>query len=100
MKLDVQTINFEADDKLLQMVNVHIRKLSSIENKIIGADVYLKSLPNHEQQTKTVEIKLYVPGNDLYAEHHADTFDEALLQTVKKMKGQIIKRKDMLQSRP
>lgn len=99
MKIDVESINFEADEKLLAMVNSQIKKLSNIENKITGVDVYLKSLPNHDQLTKTVEMRLFVPGNDLYAEHHADTFDEALLQTAKKMRGQILKRKDMMQNR-
>ena len=99
MKIDIQTINFEAGSQLVEMVNDSIKKLSEIESKITGVDVYLKSLPNPEQLTKTVELPLYVPGNDLYAEHHSDTFDEALSQTYKKLRGQIIKRKDMMQSR-
>ena len=99
MKIDIQTIGFEADEKVMDLVNKRIQKLSDLENDMTGIDVYLKTIRDDQDQNKKVEMRAFLPGNDLFSEYQTDTFDEAIQQTYQKMKRQLVKRKEILQSR-
>lgn len=99
MKTDIQTINFDASADLLDAVNGNIDKLSALEKDITEVDVYLKTVNDQQDRTKNVEMRLFVPGNDLYAEYQAESFDEALQQTYQKLRKQLVKRKEMIRNR-
>lgn len=101
MKIDIQTLNFEASDGLLDKLQGALQKLTQYEDGITGADVYLKKFDTHDVGTRKVEIKLYVPGGNLYADHQANSFHEAIHEAAGKMRNQLLKRKEMIrQKRP
>ena len=78
MNVQIQTVHFDADSKLLEHVNAKIEKLKTFHDKIIGADVYLK-LDNMSQQVrdKVAEIKVYVPGHSYFVKHQSKSFEES-----------------------
>ena len=78
MNVQIRTVHFEADSKLLNHVNEKIQKLSTFHDKIIGAEIYLK-LDNMSQQVrdKVAEIKVYVPGHSHFVKHQSKTFEES-----------------------
>lgn len=95
MKTDIQTIGFEANDDLMAFVNDRIKLLQRYHNNITGIDVYLKSVKNDEEETKIAEIKVFVPGPSLYADYQAESFREAIIESVKKIERQLKKIKDI-----
>ena len=67
MKIDIQSIHFDADTKLLDYINKKVTKLSTFHEGIKGADVYLKLQKTTEKDNKLVEIKVNVPNGPLFA---------------------------------
>ena len=78
MNVQIQTVHFDADSKLLEHVNAKIEKLKTFHDKIIGAEVYLK-LDNKSQQVrdKVAEIKVYVPKHSYFVKHQSKTFEQS-----------------------
>jgi putative sigma-54 modulation protein len=92
MEIRIQSVKFDADVKLTNYVERKVAKLSHfLEGRIIAADVTLSLTPDHAN--KKVSILLEVPGHDLRAERHADTFESAVVECVDVLKTQISKLK-------
>jgi len=95
MELRIQTIHFDADTKLLEFAQKKLSKLSTFHDSIIDADLYLKfTAASSMVKEKTVEIKVHVPGNTLFASNSSDTFEEAIDLAVETMKRQLKRTKE------
>src|SRR5258708_23934853 len=97
MRLQVHSIHFNADRKLIGFIQNKIDKLETFYDRLVGGEVFLR-LNNEGIDNKTVEIKLKVPGNELFAKEHARSFEaatglatEALRAQLKKFKTKIKK---------
>ncbi|NQW06912.1 MAG: ribosome-associated translation inhibitor RaiA [Candidatus Pelagibacter sp.] len=93
MKVNVQTPNFAADDKLIMFIEKKLSKLEQFYDRIIFADVFLKVQKTSEKQNKTVEILLSIPGDDLIVKKEARTFEEGTDECVQSLERQLKKRK-------
>lgn len=93
MKMDLQTVGFNATEELLAYTREKTEGLYKYYDQIVGAEVYLKLVNNDADQTKVAEIKLNIPGNDLYADSQSEKFEGAVNSTVDKLKAQIRKLK-------
>lgn len=98
VKLNVRSVNFDADQKLIDFIQGKIDKLTQMFDKIIEADVYLKVDNNHESENKTVEIRLYIPGHDLFAKKTAKNFEAATDEVAEALRRQAKKRKERVRS--
>lgn len=96
MKWDIQTVGFHAQDELIAHTQEKTEGLQKYYDQIVGAEVYLKLVQDQHKQTKVAEIKLNIPGNDLYAESSSDGFEKSVNESVEKLKGQIRKLKTKL----
>ena len=78
MNVQIQTVHFDADSKLLEHVNAKIEKLKTFHDKIIGAEVYLRldSL-SHQVRDKIAEIKVYAPRHSYFVKHQSKSFEES-----------------------
>jgi putative sigma-54 modulation protein len=76
MKLQVHSIHFDADQKLIDFVQKRIDKLETFYDRLVDGEVFLR-LNNEGIDNKTVEIKLRVPGTQLFAIEKAKSFEEA-----------------------
>ena len=94
MKLQIQSIHFDADKKLLEFIQKKLDKLDTFYDRILGAEVYLKLENDNQKENKLVNIKLNIPGNDLICKEQAGTFEEAIDKSVENLKNQIKKQKD------
>ena len=78
MNVQIRTVHFDADSKLLELVNAKIEKLKTFHDKIIGADVYLKlDSMSHQVKDKIAEIKVYVPRHSYFVKHQSKNFEES-----------------------
>ena len=92
MDIKIQSIHFDADQKLVDFVEEKVGKLSHYYDKIIGGDVFLK-LETADQQNKVAEIKIKLPGKDLFAKKQCKSFEEATDEAVEALRRQINKHK-------
>jgi len=79
MKLQIQAIRFDADEKLLAFIQQKLDKLDTFYDRIINGEVFLK-LGNKETNkihTKVIDVKLFVPGATLFVSEKGTTFEEA-----------------------
>jgi putative sigma-54 modulation protein len=76
MDIRVQSVKFDADDKLLAFVNKKVEKLSKFFDGFLKADVTLSLLPDN--LNKEVKIRLQVPGDDIYVTRNAKSFEDAV----------------------
>jgi putative sigma-54 modulation protein len=93
MKMDLQTVGFNATDELTTYVREKTEGLYKYYDQIVGAEVYLKLVNDEKGETKVAEIKLNIPGNDIYADSRAEKFEGAVNASVEKLKSQIRKLK-------
>lgn len=77
MKINLQTLKFDAKQELKDYVEEKVAKLSKYDDKIISAEVTL-SLDGDVTDNKVCEIRLVVPGYDDFVKKNATTFEEAI----------------------
>jgi len=94
MRVKIQSIHFDADTKLLDFVENRVGKLNTYSNAIIDSEVYLKLDKSNTHENKVAEIKLIVPGNDLFAKRQCATFEQATDQAVEAIRRQLKKQKE------
>ncbi|HEY5746814.1 MAG TPA: ribosome-associated translation inhibitor RaiA [Chryseolinea sp.] len=76
MKLQVHSIHFDADIKLIDFIQKKLNKLETFYDRLVDGEVFLR-LNNEGIENKTVEIKVRVPGNQLFAIEKARSFEAA-----------------------
>ena len=92
MEIRIQSIKFNADQKLLDFVEKKVSKLEKSHDGIIGVDVALSLLAEH--QNKNVKVHVQIPGNDLVIERNAKTFEDALVDCVDILKDNLVRAKE------
>jgi putative sigma-54 modulation protein len=99
MKIRVQSIHFTADIKLLDFIQKKADKLDQFYDQIIGGDVYLRLEKTEDEGNKITEIKLMIPGNDLFAKEQCKSFEEATDRAIESLRRQLDKHKEKVRSR-
>ncbi|MFM1875511.1 MAG: ribosomal subunit interface protein [Bacteroidota bacterium] len=94
MKVKIQSIHFDADQKLLNFIENKVGKLNTFSNSIIDSEVFLRLDKSASHDNKIAEIKLLVPGNDLFAKRQCKTFEEATDLAVEALRRQLKKQKE------
>lgn len=94
MKVKVQSIHFDADQKLIDFVEEKVEKLRHFYENIIDSEVFLRLDKNITQENKIAEIKLNTPGKILFASEQCATFEQAADKSVEALKRQITKHKE------
>jgi putative sigma-54 modulation protein len=95
MNVNIQTVHFDADDKLVDYVSRKLEKLNTFHDRILKVDVYLK-LDNvvHNIKDKEVEIRVHVPRYDFFAKACTKSFEEAFDFAMESIVSQIKRKKE------
>lgn|SRR5699024_4506705 len=93
MNITVQSIKFDADQKLIEFIKKKTGKLQQYLDNIIEGVCYLKLENVDNEENKIVELKLNIPGHQLFAKAQAKTFEEATDIAVESIRRQINKHK-------
>ena len=100
MNIQLKTVHFTADQKLIDFVNKKVSKLDTYFEGIIGIEVIMKVDKPETANNKIAEIKLSIPGYDyLFAEKQADTFEESLDLAIEAIRRQLAKFKEKLKDK-
>ena len=90
MKLQVHSIHFDADRRLIDFIKKKIGKLETFYNRMVEGEVFLR-INNEGIENKTVEIKLKVPGDQLFAKEQARSFEVAATNATDALRMQLEK---------
>ncbi|RBL88473.1 ribosome hibernation-promoting factor, HPF/YfiA family [Chitinophaga flava] len=95
MNVQIQTVHFDADSKLIDHVNKKLQKLSTFYDRIISVDVFLK-LDNlaHQVKDKIAEIRVRIPRQDLFVKHESKSFEESFDLAFDSLVNQVKKQKE------
>ena len=91
MKLQMHSIHFDADKKLVDFVQKKTEKLQKLYDRIIDGEVFMRLDKNAANENKIVEIKLNIPGSQLFAKDRSSTFEAATNVTVEALRRQLNK---------
>jgi len=94
MNIKIHSLRFDADIKLINFVESKVGKLDQYYNNIIGAEVNLRIDNSESEGNKVADIKVLIPGNDLFSKRQAKSFEEATDLAIEALKKQLKKTKE------
>ncbi len=94
MNVKIQSVKFDADQKLIDFIQAKMNKLDRFAENTISAEVIMKLDKDIERGNKVVTIKLIVPGGDLVADYRSKSFEESVDEAIDALKKQIEKHKE------
>ena len=96
MELKIQSIHFDATEKLQAFIEKKIAKLEKTYEDIQKAEVQLKVVKPDTALNKETSITVTVPGQKLFVQKTCDTFEEGIDEAVDSMKVQLTKYKEKI----
>ncbi|MFN8254120.1 MAG: ribosome-associated translation inhibitor RaiA [Bacteroidales bacterium] len=94
MNISINSIHFSADKKLKKLIEEKINKLNQFHDSILGANVFLRLEKNEDSENKVTEIKLDIPGTELFARKQSNTFEKSTDSTIEALRIQLKKHKE------
>ena len=99
LKIKIQSIHFDATEKLQAFIDKKVAKLEKTFEDIQKVEVQCKVVKPATAQNKQVSLTATVPGTTLFVEKISDTFEESTDLCVDSMKVQLQKYKEKLRNR-
>lgn len=94
MTINIQSVHFDADKKLLAFADEKVNKLTTFYEGLISCEIILKLDKSSSSENKIAEIKLHAKGHELFSKKQAASFEEAIDLTCDALKTQIKKHKE------
>ena len=91
MKINIHSNSFHADEKLIDFTEDKVSRLAHFSKSIIEAQITLKIDKSDTNDNKISEIRLVIPGHDLFACKKGPSFEEAIIKTVEAVKQQLMR---------
>ena len=98
MEIKIQSIHFDATEKLQAFIDKKVAKLEKTFEDIQKVEVQCKVVKPATAQNKEVSMTVTVPGSKLFVEKTSDTFEESTDLCVDSMKVQLQKHKEKLRN--
>jgi putative sigma-54 modulation protein len=96
MNIKINSVHFKADGKLEAFIKEKLQKMPSLFEGVIGSEVILKIENGENRENKIVEIRLLIPGYDLFAKKQAKSFEEATDQATEALRKQLVRHKEKI----
>ena len=96
MKLQMHSIHFDADVKLLDFIQKKVDKLETFYDRIIDGEVFLRVEKDDNNENKVVEIKLNGPKNQFFSKERAKSFEAGTDAAVEALRRQLKKHKEKI----
>jgi len=95
MNVNIQTVRFDADTRLVEYVNRKLEKLNTFHDRIIKVNVFLK-LDNvvHNIKDKIAEIRIHVPRHEFFVTSTSKSFEESFDDAFDSIVNQIKRKKE------
>jgi putative sigma-54 modulation protein len=96
MNIKINAVRFSADQKLEKFIHNKVKKLVQFYDDIIGAEVFLRLENTQDTENKITEIRVDIPGNELFAKKQSKSFEESTDNAIDALKKQITKHKEKI----
>ncbi|MBI2723185.1 MAG: ribosome-associated translation inhibitor RaiA [Bacteroidetes bacterium] len=96
MTINIQSVHFTADGKLLDFAKEKVTKLTTYYDGVISSDIILKLDKSNTSENKIAEIKMLCKGHEFFAKKQCATFEEATDLVCEALKTQLKKHKEKL----
>ncbi|MCX6317375.1 MAG: HPF/RaiA family ribosome-associated protein [Bacteroidetes bacterium] len=95
MNVNIQTVHFDADSKLIEYVKRKLEKLNLFSDRIIQVNVFLK-LDNvvHAIKDKIAEIRVHIPRHNFFVKSTSKSFEESFDSAMDSLITQIKRNKE------
>jgi len=94
MEINIQSIHFTADQKLIDYITKRINKLTTFYDGIVDANIYLRVENVSTNENKLLEVKLNVSHQTLFCSEQCRTFECAIDLAFESLKVQLKKYKE------
>lgn len=94
MDIKIQSIHFDATEKLQAFIEKKVAKLEKAYEDINNVEVQLKVVKPATAQNKETKITVTAPGATLFAEKTCDTFEEGVDLAIDALKVQLARFKE------
>lgn len=94
MEIKIQSIHFDATEKLQAFIEKKVAKLEKQYEDIQKVEVQLKVVKPATAQNKETSVTVTVPGSVLHVEKVNDTFEEGIDLCVDSLRVQLQKNKE------
>lgn len=93
MRLQINTVRFTADQSLLDFIQAKLNKLDTFHDRIIGAVVFLKldGADSNKIKEKVIEVRLTIPGKELFVKEHDKSFESATDRVLEVLKDKLVR---------
>jgi putative sigma-54 modulation protein len=97
MNVNIQTVHFDADTRLVSYIEKKLEKLVQYHDRITNVEVFLK-LDNvvHNIKDKIAEIRVQVPRHEFFVKHSSKSFEESFDTAMDSVIIQIKRKKEKL----
>jgi len=92
MDIRIQSLKFDADQKLIDFIEKKLAKLPRYYDGILGVDVVLSLLPVYDN--KNVKMIIKIPEDEVVVERHSVKFEDAVVDCVDVLKDILTKYKE------
>src|ERR1700750_2308145 len=95
MNVNIQTVHFDADGKLVDYVTKKMIKLDTFHDRIIKVDVFL-TLDHvvHKIKDNIAEVRVHVPRHHFFVKCSSKSFEESFDNAFDSLVNQVKKKKD------
>ncbi|MBN8878354.1 MAG: ribosome-associated translation inhibitor RaiA [Chitinophagaceae bacterium] len=95
MNVNIQTVRFDADERLIEYINRKLQKLNTFHDRIIQVQVFLK-LDNvvHTIKDKIAEIRIHVPRHEFFVKSTSKSFEGSFDNALDSIVTQIKRKKE------
>lgn len=95
MKIHIQTQDFTAKQDLLDLVNEKVSKLERFSDRIVESRVLLRVEKADKRDNKICEVRVVIPGNDLFVKKQFESFEEGIQKATDTLSRQIKEWKEL-----
>jgi len=78
MKINIQAINCTPRQDLENLINEKLTKLEHFSDRILESRVVLRVEKADKRDNKIIEVKVMIPGNDLFVKKQCESFEEGI----------------------
>ena len=99
MEVRIQSIHFDASEKLQEFIQKKVAKLEKFCDDIKKVEVSLKVVKPETAMNKETGIKVLALNGEFFAEKVSDTFEESVDECVDALSKQLTKAKEKLRGK-
>lgn len=89
----MHAVRFTADQSLFDFIQAKLAKLDTFHDRIIGVEVFLRldGADSNKVKEKIVEVRLTIPGKELFVKEHDKSFESATDRVLEVLKDKLVR---------